>query len=72
MLTGQFERMPFLNFTFGMLLYSCFLHVHRLEEKMYEMESEGQILRQQSLLSTPVTRSSGLPPTPPTKVNTMV
>lgn len=46
-------------------------NMQRLEEKMYEMESEGQILRQQSLLSTPVTRSSGLPPTPPTKVNTM-
>ncbi|KAF7152397.1 hypothetical protein RHSIM_Rhsim01G0259100 [Rhododendron simsii] len=46
-------------------------NMQRLEEKMYEMESEGQILRQQSLLSTPATRSSALPPTPPTKASNL-
>ncbi|XP_010526481.1 PREDICTED: myosin-14 isoform X1 [Tarenaya hassleriana] len=39
--------------------------MHKLEEKILDMESENQILRQQSLLSAPIKTSSGhLPPSP--------
>ncbi|GMN50399.1 hypothetical protein TIFTF001_019550 [Ficus carica] len=42
--------------------------MQRLEEKFSDMESENQILRQQTLLKTPVKGTSGLPPTPATPV----
>ncbi|PON37143.1 Myosin head [Parasponia andersonii] len=40
--------------------------MQRLEEKFSDIESENQILRQQTLLKTPVKSTSGLPPTPAT------
>ncbi|PSR94900.1 Myosin-6 like, partial [Actinidia chinensis var. chinensis] len=41
--------------------------MQRLEEKISDMESENQVLRQQSLINSPVKRMSELPPTPVTK-----
>uniref|UniRef100_A0A5B6YR02 Putative Myosin 2 isoform 1 n=1 Tax=Davidia involucrata TaxID=16924 RepID=A0A5B6YR02_DAVIN len=41
--------------------------MQRLEEKISDMESENQILRQETLLNSPVKRMSELPPTPATK-----
>eukprot|EP00257_Ricinus_communis_P026051 XP_025013465.1 myosin-6 [Ricinus communis] len=38
--------------------------MHRLEEKFTDMETENQILRQQSLLQTPVKKTSDRPPIP--------
>ncbi|KAK6940586.1 Dilute domain [Dillenia turbinata] len=38
--------------------------VQRLEEKVFDMQSENQVLRQQSLLSSPVKRAAELPPAP--------
>ncbi|XP_062079405.1 myosin-6-like isoform X2 [Humulus lupulus] len=40
--------------------------MQRLEEKFSDIETENKILRQQTLLKTPVKSSSGLPPTPAT------
>ncbi|XP_038713709.1 myosin-6 [Tripterygium wilfordii] len=41
--------------------------MHRLEEKVSDMESERQILRQQTLLNTPVKKIAEYPSTPMTK-----
>ncbi|XP_038692141.1 myosin-6-like isoform X2 [Tripterygium wilfordii] len=41
--------------------------MHRLEEKVSDMESENQILRQQTLLNTPVKKIVEYPSTPMTK-----
>ncbi|XP_030499748.1 myosin-6 isoform X1 [Cannabis sativa] len=40
--------------------------MQRLEEKFSDIETENKILRQQTLLKTPVKSTAGLPPTPAT------
>lgn len=54
---------------FDRLVVVIFLIVCRLEEKVSDMKSENQILRQQALLTPSVKKVLEYPETPATKVN---